>query len=102
MCCLALTACKPDKVVNALPTPPERLICVPAGARPTIPAEHIIDWTRVVSVEQAKAEHLKYVATIRSREGVITGYIMRLEGQLFTCHTNVEWRRNYEKGLPAQ
>lgn len=95
-------ACTPDKVVQHLPTPPERLICEPAGERPSVAPEHVIDWTRVVTVEQAQAEHAQYVASIRSREGVITGYIMRLEGKLFTCHTNMEWRRAFEKALPAQ
>lgn len=98
-CSLALTACQTDKVVQHLPTPPERLICEAAGERPAIAAEHVIDWTRVVTVDQAKAEHLKYVASIRTREGVLVGYIMRIEGKLFTCHTNVEWRRSYERDL---
>lgn len=101
-CSLAITGCSPDKVVQHLPTPPERLICEDAGARPTIPAEHAIDWSRVVTIDQAKAEHAKYVSSIRNREGVIVGYLMRVEGKLFVCHTNMEWRRTFEKGLPAQ
>lgn len=99
---LLLISCGTDKVVQPLPTPPERLICEAAGERPAIPAEHVIDWNTVVTVDQARAEHAKYVASIRSREGVITGYIMRLEGKLFTCYTNTEWRRSFERGLPAQ
>lgn len=98
-CSLALTACGTDKVVQHLPTPPERLVCEPAGERPAVAPEHAIDWTTVVTVDQARAEHLRYVASIRSREGVITGYIVRLEGKLFTCHTNMEWRRSYERDL---
>jgi len=97
--CSLLAACQPDKVVQPLPTPPERLVCEGAGDRPAIPAEHVIDWTIVGSVEQARAEHLRYVASIRSREGIITGYIVRLEGKLFVCHTNTAWRRQFEQGL---
>ena len=100
--CSLLTACEKDKVVEALPTPPERLVCEAAGARPAIPAEHVIDWSRVVTVDQAKAEHLKFVASVRNREGVITGYIMRIEGKLFVCQTNMQWRRTFERGLPTR
>lgn len=97
--CCSLAACQTDKVVQHLPTPPERLICEAAGERPAIAPEHAIDWSRVVTIDQAKTEHLKYVASIRTREGVLVGYIMRIEGKLFTCHTNVEWRRSYERDL---
>lgn len=102
MSCSLLAACGTDRVVQHLPTPPERLICEAAGDRPTIPVERVIDWPRVGTVAQAQAEHARYVATIRSREGAVTGYIMRLEGKLFTCSTNAEWRRSYEKALPTQ
>lgn len=67
--------------------------------RPAIPAEYQIDWSRVSTVAQARDEHLKYVASIRSREGVIVAYLVRIEGQLFTCATNMQWRREYEAGL---
>lgn len=100
--CSLLTACHPDKVAEQLPTPPERLVCEAAGARPSIPNEYVIDWSRVATVDQAKSEHLKYVASIRSREGVITGYIMRLEGKLFTCSTNAAWRRTFERDLSTK
>jgi hypothetical protein len=98
---LLLSSCGPDKVVQHLPTPPDRLVCEAAGARPAIPAEHVINWNSVVTVPQARAEHEKYVATIRNREGIITGYIMRIEGKLFTCHTNMAWRRTFEAGLES-
>lgn len=101
-CSLLVTGCQTDKVVQALATPPERLVCEAAGPRPAIPAEYAIDWSRVATVDQAKAEHAKYVASIRNREGVITSYIMRIEGKLFVCATNMQWRRTYEKGLPTQ
>lgn len=99
--CLALASCgEPQKIAVAIPTPPERLICEAAGDRPTIPPEHSIDWPRVATVEQARAEHTRYVAAIRDREGVVTSYLLGIEGKLFTCWANVEWRRNFEQGLP--
>lgn len=99
-CCFLLASCGgTNRVVQHLPTPPERLICEPAGERPAIPPEHSIDWPSVVTVEQARAEQAKYVASVRNREGVITSYIMRVEGKLFTCSTNMQWRRTYEAEL---
>jgi hypothetical protein len=99
---LALTACgEKQRVVTALKPPAERLQCIAAGERPSIPAEHAIDWSKVRTVEQAKAEHLKYVGSIRSREGVIVGYIVRIEGQLFTCADNAAWLRDFFAGVPG-
>lgn len=102
MSCSLLAACDPEKVVQHLPTPPERLVCEAAGARPAIAPEHTIDWNSVVTVDQARAEHDKYVISIRNREGVITGYLVSIEGKLFTCYTNMEWRRSFEGRLPKQ
>lgn len=100
--CLALSACEPKRIVEHLPTPPDRLICAEAGTRPTIPPEYQIDWSQVRTVPQAKAEHEKYVATIRTREGVVAGYILKLESKLFICSNNMQWRRDYEAGLSSQ
>jgi hypothetical protein len=95
-----LTACGDTKrVVESLPTPPERLVCERAGTRPTIPPEHAIDWSQVRTVDQAKVEHGKYVASIRTREGIVAGYVLKLEGNLFTCWNNMEWRRQFEAGV---
>lgn len=94
-----LTSCSPNRIVEAIPTPPERLVCEPAGPRPAIPAEHKIDWSRVVTVPQARVEHDAYVRSIRSREGVITGYLVSIEDKLFTCAVNAQWRRDFEAGL---
>lgn len=95
-----LVACNTRHVVQPLPTPPERLVCegVPAS-RPSVPPEYVIDWSRVTSVPQARAEHERYVATIRTREGITVGYILDIEGRLFTCHSNVQWRRDFEAGI---
>jgi hypothetical protein len=107
--CLVLTAasCGPTKrVVESLPTPPERLICERAGTRPSIPPEYVIDWgvvaqspTVAEAVRRAKAEVGKLVATVRTREGIVAGYVLKLEGVNFVCWNNTEWRRQYEAGL---
>jgi hypothetical protein len=98
--CLAVSACGDTRrVVEHLPTPPERLICERLGTRPSIPPEHQIDWSQIRTVAAAKVEHDKYVATVRTREGVVAGYVLKLEGVNFVCWNNMEWRRQYEKGL---
>ena len=95
-------SCEERRVVEHLPTPPERLICERAGTRPEIPPEYAIDWSRVTTVAEARAEHERYVGAIRTREGIIVGYIQRVEGVLFTCWTNMQWRRDYEAGIVRQ
>ena len=98
--CLAVSACGDTKrVVEHLPTPPERLICERTGTRPTIPPEHQIDWSQVKTVPAARFEHEKYVSTVRTREGIVAGYVLKLEGVNFTCWNNMEWRRQYEAEL---
>lgn len=96
---LTLSACHTVRTADFLATPLDRLVCEAAGARPKIPAEYVIDWSKVATVDQAHAEHDKYVATIRSREGVVAGYIMSIEGKLFVCGNNMQWRRDYEAEL---
>lgn len=99
---LALVACGDTKrVVEALPTPPERLICEQAGTRPAVPPEHAIDWAQVRTVATAKIEHEKFVSVLRTREGLVAGYVLKLEGVAWTCWNNVQWRRDYEAGLAA-
>src|SRR3546814_1209952 len=87
MCCLALSAASCEKrVATAIPIPPERIDCAVLGgdeARPKIPAEYVIDWSRVTSVPQARTEHDAFVTRLRQRETPVTLYIVRLEGQLF-------------------
>lgn len=103
LCSLPLlaTGCKrPEVVAVPIQPPSERIQCAAAGDRPGMPPEYAIDWANVATVDQAKAEHLKYVASVRSREGVIVGYIMRIEGRLFACSTNAEWLRDFFAGMP--
>jgi hypothetical protein len=96
---LAVSACGEKRTVEALPTPPERLICERTGTRPAIPPEHKIDWSAVRTVDAAKLEHERYVAVLRTREGAVAGYVMELEDAFFRCWNNMEWRRQYEAGL---
>lgn len=93
-CCL-VASCGEKRIVTNLPPPQERLQCAPAGARPSIPPEYQIDWSRVSTVAQARSEHDSYVRSIRTREGVIVGYIIAVEGKLFACSSNMTWLRDY-------
>ena len=104
-CCLVLSAGACDKRTTvAIPIPPERIDCAVLGgdeARPKIPAEYEIDWTRVTTVQQAHAEHDAFVTRLRARETPVALYIVRLEGQLFACADDAAWVRDYQSRLPA-
>ncbi len=93
--CLAVSACSPKRVVTNLAPPPARLVCEAAGPRPTIAPEYVVDWTRVATVTQARDEHRRFVASIRTREGAIAGYILSVEGRLFACASNARWLRDW-------
>lgn len=93
---LLLGACQEKRVVTALPIPPERMDCAPAGKRPMIPPEHRIDWSKVTSVLEARTEHDRYVASVRTREGKVAGYILETEGQLFACSSDAQWLREWQ------
>lgn len=68
--------------------------------RPVIPPEHLIVWAGVRTVVEARAQHDAYVASIRARESLITGYVVVLEGRLFVCSNNAAWIRDFFAGLP--
>lgn len=92
---LIVSACQEKRIVTNLKPPQERLQCAPAGARPMIPPEYRIAWDRVSTVAQARSEHDAYVRSIRTREGVIAGYILATEGKLFLCASNAQWLRSW-------
>lgn len=92
----SVSALRPDK------TNPDRFVCELAGTRPTIPPEYKIDWAAVASVTQAQAEHGKYVASIRTREGLVAGYVLNVEDRLFLCFNNMRWQREFYAGLPEE
>lgn len=102
--CLAVSACKPEEIrsVSALrpdKTNPERFVCEAAGTRPVIPGEHQIDWTKVATVDQAKAEFLEFVSVLRDREAGVATYILDLEQKHSTCAINMDWQRDFYAGL---
>ena len=100
--CLALSACTEKRVVVPLPIPPERMDCTVTATRPVIQPEYSIDWTQVVTVEQARHEHEAFVTRIRQREGLITGYIVAIEKTNFLCANDAAWLRDYSAALPKQ
>lgn len=92
----ALASCgEPKRIVTNLAPPSERLQCAPAGDRPVIAPEYRINWESVSTVAQARSEHERYVASVRTREGVIAGYIVEVEGKLFACSNNAKWLRDW-------
>jgi hypothetical protein len=97
---LALTGCGDKRTALAIKPPPERLACIDRDGRPTLPPEHVIDWTKVKTVDQAHAEHDSYVKSVRDRNGVVSGYVVDLEGRLFLCSNNAAWLRDFYAKLP--
>jgi hypothetical protein len=96
---LLISACEPKRIVTALPMPPERIDCEAAtGKRPTLPPEYRIDWAKVASVGQAQAEHERFVSVIRGREGIVSNYVLELEGMLFQCSNDAAWVREWQAG----
>lgn len=79
---------------------PDKFVCELGGTRPKLPAEHIIDWSKVTTVDQAKAETGKLIDVEHTREGIVATYVLDIEGKLFTCSNNMQWQRDYYHGLP--
>jgi hypothetical protein len=106
--CLALSACGTDKyTAQFIPTPPNRLICDATNTRPAAPGAKPINWAQITTVAQAKVAHEDYVKQINVRDGIIAGYVIEIEGRLFNCFNNMQWRREFEADLakkhpPAQ
>lgn len=98
--CLALaatSACQEKRIAVALPIPPERTDCQAAtGKRPTLPPEYHIPWDRIATVGQARAEHENFVNVIRGREGVVSNYILKIEGDLHQCALDDAWIREVQ------
>lgn len=98
--CSLLGSCGPTAVLAPLKPPADRMDCVAAGARPAIPGEYVIDWSKVVTVPQARTEHETFVRSVRTREGVVVGHLVNVEGRLFACSTDAEWLRDFYGRLP--
>lgn len=91
LCSPLVTACgEKQYAVEVVKPPVERLICEAAGARPAIPPE-----------APATAPREDYTASVRAREGVISGYILDLESRLFKCSDNAQWLRDFYAKLPS-
>lgn len=80
--------------------PIEKLTCDALATRPQIPPEYQIDWSKVVTVEAARGEHDAFVRTLRTREGLIAGHIVQIEGNWFSCWSTVKWHADYNGALP--
>lgn len=93
------TACSNPPVRIAKP-PAEKLTCNALTQRPKIPAEYQIDWSKVTTVEQARGEHDVFVRTLRSREGLIAGYVVAIGDDWFSCWSDVQWHADYNGALP--
>ena len=94
-----LAACSNPPVRIAKP-PIDKLTCDALTARPDIPAEYDIDWSTVTTVEGARGEHDAFVRTLRTREGLIAGHIVAIEGNWFSCWSTVKWHADYNGALP--
>lgn len=103
-CSLSLISCKEKNVVSASAIPAERMDCVELGkeARPAIPPEYVIDWSRVTTVPEARAEFQHFVGSVRIRERTVAGYVLRLEGQVFACANDAAWLREVQTKTVAK
>lgn len=90
------SACAPTRVVVPLKPDPERLDCVQLEGRPILPAEYVVDWSRVTAGgEAARAEVTRLIASVRTREGIVTGYIVQMEERVFVCSNDATWLRDF-------
>lgn len=105
MLCLAVSACQTTKRVTEALRPdlsnPDRFVCEASGTRPKVPPEYAIDWSKVTTVDQARAEHEKFVGVLRTREGIVAGYVLQIEDKHFVCFNNMQWQRDFYSRLPA-
>lgn len=98
-CSLAIASCDKPRIETPKP-PASKLVCEPLPARPALPAEYKIDWSKVNTVDEARAEHERFVATLRDREGRVAGYIVSIEGAWFSCSSNLSFVRTFTEALP--
>jgi hypothetical protein len=94
-----LTGCSLPNVRIAKP-PAEKLTCDALAARPQIPAEYVIDWDAVQTVDAARGAHDAFVRTLRTREGLIAGHIVQIQANWFSCWSTVKWHTDYNGALP--
>jgi len=102
---LAFSGCETIRTAEALDVPPERTDCIEllgVDARPTIPPEYFIDWTRVQTVDQARAEHEAFVTRVRERERLVAMYVIRLADRGFACADDARGDSEFMSRLPAR
>lgn len=103
MSCLVLSACAEAYKAETIPLPPERLDCVTLEAgRPTINPEHVIDWSAVSSIADARSEAALLIKSVRERELTVAHYVLALESQLFLCADDARWLRETEAAILAK
>lgn len=105
---MALAGCAGDPEVvplNLKARQPDWFTCEgvdPQSDRPTLPPAVTIDWNSLHTVQQAREAHDRYVARMVDRNGLVVGYMMLIEGRLFTCANNMQAQRDFYDALPAE
>lgn len=97
--CLVLSGCDPAgrERFKAIPIPAERMDCQAATKvdRPSLAPTYVIDWSKVLTAPAAKVEVDRLISSVLNREGIVTGYVIQLEGKLFACSNDAQWLREY-------
>lgn len=93
-----LMLCLTSAALLAACTPPIRIAKPPAdklrcAALPDAPKLTPLDWSKVQTVDDAKA-------LVFAREGETADYIVNLRGAWFSCSSVVAWHRDYNAALP--
>ena len=88
LCSISLSACA--ETVRIAKPPSDKLVC---AALPADPKLTPLDWSKVSSIEEAKA-------LVFRREGETSDYIVLLRGAWFSCSHTVAWHRARNDALP--
>ena len=78
------------KPVRIAKPPADKMVC---AALPKAPKLTPLDWSKVQTVDEAKA-------LVFAREGETADYIVALRGAWFSCSSTVAWHRDYNAALP--
>lgn len=97
---LTAGACEPERIQTAIPIPAERTDCPTTVARPTVPAESLLDWSIITTLQQARAAVEALIGSVRARERVVADHVLKLEGVIFECGNDDQWVRDYQRNLP--
>jgi hypothetical protein len=103
-----LVSCKHDPHVvplNLKARQPDWFVCEgvdPRTDRPALPPAVTIDWNSLSTVEDARLSHERYVARMIDRNERVVGYMVMIEGRLFTCANNMRAQRDFYDRLPPE